>query len=1238
MAEPIVIDVILQAKNQTQDGIKKASKGLEQVGKEAQSARDKLSGFEKTAQKMERSLRDAAKERYEILLEAKERVTPMLDRISSGLRGVSGRAWSVTMRTVDLATAPVRGLMNLLRNPIFQAGAVLGVSVGVGDTINTYKDFEAAMSQVKAISGADEEEFGKLAAKAKEMGATTKFTATEAAEGFNYMAMAGWKTKDMLGGIEGIMSLAAASGESLGTTSDIVTDALTAFGLKASDSRHFADVLSQAAANANTNVGLMGETFKYVGTMAGALGYGIEDVSLAVGLMANSGLKGSMAGTSLNAIMTRLATNTNGAADAINDLGVAFFKKDGSARDLKLVMDELRDATRGMNDEQKSGLAKTVAGMEAQKGLLAILNATTEDYDKLSKAVYHADGASKRMSDTMMDNLQGSIELLQSAVDEVKLSAGERMKPYIKEFAEWLTEMMPNIDAAISHFLDEADQKIKAFRGRIRSLTQSRMWESADFFGKVNIAWDELIANPFIEWWNSEGKQKVSGLAGDMGDFIGSGFNQGLMALLGVNDDGLLEGGLSAGASFAKGFMEGFEPEKVRKAIMEAVKGIISDSYFGGGNSGTSPLSTMLVGAVGLKGLGAGVKIGKGLYDTYSAGKILTGLLKPGMVAEAASGVPAVPEVLAATGGVSMSVLASVAGGVLAAMGLNASIRDLKRAQSSSLSWDRDRYTRQGVTKGSLVAAGAGIGTLIAPGVGTLVGAGIGGAAAMFGGNAISELFKSERERAHESLMQMGDDLKEAVANFEETTSRTEIAKGLIDEYKGLKDFMNSSDFDHTKAEEVQGRMKDILEQLGTVIDPGLLSKYERLNGMSDKRIEGLDRELQRMDEQERRHLKQTVMDTQGQIPQMMKDYDEVTTAIKERQEEWENMMAYREGLKDIKQRYDQYGDEGNTRMQEALLKQAETLSAQRGFKQHFQGYPVMLDEELIKSGSQSQSLLSGIDDLMAQQVAMDEQLQAYYDASVNLIEYDTGAKIADQQEKLDSLREAYDFMESHHGAMGEDMRQMVEEYLPGFSEIGGAAEQIDAIAQAIGDTKEQMQPALEMIKDLNDTLGRLPSEKKINITVGFSGLELPRKGFTAPEPSKHARGGFTSGAELSWIGEDGLEAVIPLSGKYRRRGLELYEAAGRYLGVGRNAEGGVYGAGISRAQTEPVSGGITATGNSVVVQFSSSPQTEIHVDASKGVSEADIMETLRQGITSMTDNLLADMARKVMLVFENMP
>ena len=602
-------------------------KAAEGANGAAKKANDTVSQFDRQAGRTEKSLARWAKEKYQIALEAKDRITPILSTLGNGLRSFAGKTWSVTMRAIDLVTSPVRGIINLLKNPVFQVGAALGVSVGLKDSIETFRDFEAAMSQVQAISGATGSEVAKLTDKAKEMGANTKFTAKESAEAFNYMAMAGWKTGDMLGGIEGILNLAAASEEDLATTSDIVTDALTAFNMKASDAGRFSDVLAAAASNANTTVSGMGETFKYAGSMAGALGYSIEDVALMTGLMANTGIKATMAGTALNSIFTRLSTNTNGAADAMSDLGIEFFTSEGNARALSDVMGELRKATAGMAAEQKSQLANTIAGTQAQKGLLAILNASEEDYNKLTDAINNADGAAAEMSETMLDNLQGSITLLQSAVDGVKISFGERLSPYVRRLADWLTDQMPAVERGLDEFMDSIDTRIERIQRKFSEITKTNGWQNADFLGKVTIAWDELIAEPFAEWWDGSGKAKVAGFAQDIGAGIGTGLKAGVLALLGIDLGETVDEGVSIGASFAKGFSDGFNFQAISEKMWQGFGNLVSNAgkLLPGGEAAdlSSILSAVMLGkAVSpLVSMGKGaVNVGKALFGKEDAG------------------------------------------------------------------------------------------------------------------------------------------------------------------------------------------------------------------------------------------------------------------------------------------------------------------------------------------------------------------------------------------------------------------------------------------------------------------------------------------------------------------------------------------------------------------------------------------------------------------------------------------
>ena len=317
------------------------------------------------------------------------------------------------------------------------SAAVAGIGVAA---VKTTADFDAAMSQVKAISGATAEEFDQLRDKAREMGSKTKFSAEEAAEAMNYMAMAGWKTGDMLDGIEGIMNLAAASGENLATTSDIVTDAMTAFGLSANDSGHFADILAAASSSANTNVSMLGESFKYVAPLAGSMGYSAEDVSVALGMMANSGIKASQAGTSLRSIITRLVKPTKDSETAMNKLGISITDTDGTMKPFADVMEELREKFSGLTEEEKATCAAQLAGQEAMSGLLAIVNSGEQDFQKLSNAVANCSGVTQNMADTMQDNLQGQLTILKSQLQEAAISIGDTLVPMIRSLVSKLQE------------------------------------------------------------------------------------------------------------------------------------------------------------------------------------------------------------------------------------------------------------------------------------------------------------------------------------------------------------------------------------------------------------------------------------------------------------------------------------------------------------------------------------------------------------------------------------------------------------------------------------------------------------------------------------------------------------------------------------------------------------------------------------------------------------------------------
>lgn len=362
--------------------------------------------------------------------------------LKNGLSGLGGFAKKGFGVVADTAVAAAK-------TSVAAIGAIsTAIGTGVVASVKVGAAFESEMSKVQAISGATGDELDALRDKAKEMGAQTMFSASESAQAMEYMAMAGWKTADMLDGIEGIMNLAAASGEDLATTSDIVTDALTAFGLSAKDGGHFADILAKASSSANTNVSMMGDTFKYIAPVAGALGYSAEDAAVAISLMANSGIKAGIAGTSLRAIMTRLVKPVGEAKDAVEELGICVTNSDGSMKPLMQTIGEIREKFSELTESEKAEYAAMLAGQEGMSGFLAIVNASEEDLAKLTEEIYNCDGAAKEMASIRLDNLQGQMDLLKSAAETLGIEIYESLQESLKGLAKVGTDSINELTEA----------------------------------------------------------------------------------------------------------------------------------------------------------------------------------------------------------------------------------------------------------------------------------------------------------------------------------------------------------------------------------------------------------------------------------------------------------------------------------------------------------------------------------------------------------------------------------------------------------------------------------------------------------------------------------------------------------------------------------------------------------------------------------------------------------------------
>ena len=422
--------------------------------------------------------------------------------------------------------------------------------------------FEAQMSTVQAISQASSGEMKQLKEVAAEMGRTTKFSATEAGKGLEYMAMAGWKTQEMVSGLPGVMYLAAASGEELGTVSDIVTDAMTAFGLQADQSARFADVLAQASSSSNTNVAMMGATFQYVAPVAGSFGYTIEDVATATGLMANAGIKGEKAGTAMRTMLTNLAKPTKQMRGYMNKLSLSLVDGTGKMKPFRQQLQELRQGFSGLSEAERAEYAAGIAGKEGMSGLLAMVNASEADFTKLTAAIDNSAGAAKKMSEVRLDNLAGDITILKSGLE------GAGIEIY-GGFSGLLREGVQDATAWLSSFTENLKEDIPTIRREAKSFAKA----AESLFGPLLDAGKWLLKHPGV----IEGS--IKGTAAAMLTFKAAKGATAAVKLLGTLS-GMMSAWPVAAAGLIIGGIVGISSAMERTAKKKAAKNL--SEHFGG--------------------------------------------------------------------------------------------------------------------------------------------------------------------------------------------------------------------------------------------------------------------------------------------------------------------------------------------------------------------------------------------------------------------------------------------------------------------------------------------------------------------------------------------------------------------------------------------------------------------------------------------------------------------------------
>lgn len=839
MAETVRIEIPIEALDNTDPALSQIISKLgkmENASKQAQSSVSKtsqtVSKFDQSANKTQKTLSNWMKQKYQLLLEAKDKISPILNTLKSGLKTVTSKAWKVTMKAVDMVTAPVRGIINLFKNPLFQVGAVLGISVGLADTINTFADFQASMSNVEAISGATRQEMQLLTAKAKEMGRSTSKTAKDAADGLGYMALAGWDTQTMLKSIYPTLRLSEAGNMDLARTSDLVTDSMSSLAMKADELPGYLDKIAKTAASSNTNIDALMEAFVECGGTINNMNIPLSEASALFGVMANRGTKGSEAGNAFNSVLTNLTMGAGQAGEAMKKLGLSAFDSTGKFKGYANVLKELNRKLKGMNDEQKSYYLNAIGGKMRASDLQKMLAGVADEYDELYDKIENSNGALERMARTMQDNLKGSITRFQSALEGVKLTLGEQLEPYLRDFVDWLTGKMPLVEDAIIITMNKIKSKVAEVKKTIQEFTGTDEWKNADFFGKVKIAWDKIIAEPFMKWWNTTGKGMFANVARSIGHGIGSGISMGLLTLLGIKVEDGINDGVSIGKSFAEGFMSGFNIDAIKDKLGGLIKSIFSSAAKilpGGEQAGLSSfLSAMLIGKIagaGLKLGRSGANLGRTIFGSGVGGSgglgLGTTLLGSASQGTGLFGLGSMTAIKLGAGnlagGASMSAgalstigLGSIAGGVVGGATLISGGIDLYKGFKKAASKEEaTAYKKSGAWKIGGVGSGAAIGASLGAAFGgigaipgALIGAGIGGIAGWIKGDSVKKEYEEQEEAARKAAKQARIVKEQAKYNSMELKAAIADTSTTVDEFMYL--------FQKAVGKDLQSRFGDL--------------------------------------------------------------------------------------------------------------------------------------------------------------------------------------------------------------------------------------------------------------------------------------------------------------------------------------------------------------------------------------------------------------------------------------------
>ncbi len=1269
LADTIVIDIAARLKDQTSAGVSKVKDNVDKLGNSIKKMKQQMS-------------------KMDMNFDIKDKATKTIEKISKTAMSLGKKTWNVSVKVLDKATAPLKGILNMLKNPILQAGTVLGISLGGANTFQTYQNFEKSVSNVKGLSGASAEDMKELTEKAREMGKTTTKSASEAADAFGFMALAGWNKDQMKEAIQPVLHLSEAGNLDLGRTSDLVTDSMSSLGIGTGDLKGYLDKVAKTASSSNTNIDAMMEAFLEFGGTAKNRGIAHDEASALIGVLANRGVKGSEAGNALNSVLQNLTMGNGIAGTAMKKLNLSAYDAQGNFKGYANVLKELNDKIKDLSQEEQDYYLGAIGGKTRMSELQHLLSGVSGEYDELKDKVANSNGALEEMANIMNDNIYGDVKALQSAFESVQLDFMDKFQPSARKFLQWSKDLTLSFGQKLTKAAEKFQYRIEKIESTVKEFKGSKEWQNADLSGKINIAWDKIIAEPFAEWWSGKGKAWACGAANNIGYGISSALTAGISALLGIDLGEATDSGFDIGKSFAEGFINGFDGSKIWEGIKEKSKELVvnASKILPGGEQATGG-SWLSAGLLAYGGIKAGKALGAGklfsgtaemigktakpvaqnaddyaafwknakLWNTTTREVALKNAPKSGMSVSALDdiAVKIAPYIAKAKTAIKANPVMGKAGKFLKGNGLSLLFSAAAVMQSENKA--KETVVQGGSFAASLAGGSAGtkigaaIGTAIAPGVGTAIGSAIGGLAGSIGGymggeklfRGLTDYFKPKEEKeAQEAITKEKEkqlsieksihDTKNIQTNLKHTNDLMWETEYLKKQWQDVQKELEKNDLSEQEKLQKQEKSNDIIEKL-TALYPDIISAEDAINGKLEERIDKQQKINQLEKDLQKRKLEE-------QNKENVKNFDTIHGNYKDSQKELFALEKQENDLKKSKEEIkDLYTENQMLEKEMKLLEKGGLKSTEdknsynqkreQRFKNQDEMVSIMRKYDFTQGIKEGQYTINNLGSMLS---AMNGELEG-----INKKYIEIGEKSLEWEKKENEI---YDGL----------VKQIELNYGEPLEQAIGKYDEMDAAGQ------QALRNALIELERVNQEFGKVPDKlfTEFIVKVVYDGVlpqeKLHQYGIAGPIKTKvddnnlkfvkkKAAGGIVNKAHIGMIGEAGPEAIIPLSGTNKHRGISLWQQAGEMLGMlPKHAQGGIFGGSADYKSMFEEAENKQQTTQSSNITISLGGMNFTFTGNGTGEKES-IIATIRQQMPEIANEVAETIAKELQKVLPNM-